>query len=86
MEPVTFSETSSVSTRLHGETSHIILPCQVMNITGYRRRVNFFTERHGCAVNTPVSFREVSGSNLDPQTGYPEGFPQSLQAHTGAVP
>jgi hypothetical protein len=35
------------------------------------------------------SIREVSGSNLGPETGYSEvfrGFPQSIQANSGVVP
>jgi hypothetical protein len=50
---------------------------------------NFRTEPRGRVVSTLLRIREVSGSNLGPETGYPEvfrGFPQSFQANAEIVP
>jgi hypothetical protein len=52
--------------------------------------INIITERCGLVVILLPYIRDVKGSNLGPDTGYPDlgfrGFPRSFQANIGKVP
>jgi hypothetical protein len=83
---------TSFGLKFRALTNHCRYTIASIRSVVYILEANFYrmaTDRHGRVVNTLLRVWELPGSNLGPETGYPDcffrGFPQSLQANAVVV-